>query len=116
MALPGAEALLESGPSVAPELQRNAKFYISFDGTGVPMRPSELVGRPGKQADGSACTREAKLGCVFTQLGLDKEGHPQRDPDSTTYVGAIESSTPLAGASTPKLCAADWIRPGLSSP
>ena len=43
--------------------------------------------------DGSARTREAKLGCVFTQVGLDKEGYPQRDPDSTTYVGAIESST-----------------------
>jgi hypothetical protein len=57
------------------------------------VRKSELVGRPGKQADGSARTREAKLGCVFTQVGLDKEGRPQRDPDSTTYVGAIESST-----------------------
>ena len=69
-----------------------AKFYISFDGTGVPVRPGELVGRRGKQPDGSARTREAKLGCVFTQLGLDREGHPQRDPQSTTYVGAIESS------------------------
>ncbi len=69
------------------------KFYISFDGTGVPVRPNELLGRRGKQADGSARTREAKLGCVFTQVGLDKEGHPQRDADSTTYVGAIESST-----------------------
>jgi hypothetical protein len=69
------------------------KFYVSFDGTGVPVRKNELVGRRGKQADGSARTREAKLGCVFTQVGLDKEGYPQRDPDSTTYVGAIESST-----------------------
>ncbi len=70
-----------------------AKFYISFDGTGVPVRKNELVGRRGKQADGSARTREAKLGCVFTQVGLDKKGQPERDPDSTTYVGAIESST-----------------------
>lgn len=69
------------------------KFYISFDGTGVPVRKNELLGRRGKQADGSARTREAKLGCVFTQVGLDKEGRPQRDPDSTTYVGAMESST-----------------------
>jgi len=61
-----------------------AKFYISFDGTGVPMRKSELLGRRGKQADGSARTREAKLGCVFTQVGLDREGYPQRDPNSTT--------------------------------
>jgi hypothetical protein len=69
------------------------KFYVSFDGTGIPMRLSELEGRPGKQPDGSARTREAKLGCVFTQTGLDKKGRPQRDPDTTTYVGAIESST-----------------------
>lgn len=69
------------------------KFYVSFDGTGVPVRQAELTGRRGKQPDGSARTREAKLGCVFTQVGLDSEGRPQRDPDSTTYVGAIESST-----------------------
>ena len=68
------------------------KLYVSFDGTGVPMRKSELLGRKGKQPDGSARTREVKLGCVFTQVGLDKEGNPMRDPDSTTYVGAIESS------------------------
>src|SRR5260370_6504294 len=56
------------------------------------MRQHELLGRRGKQADGSARTREAKVGCVFPQVGLDKDGGPQRDPDSTTYVGAIESS------------------------
>jgi hypothetical protein len=77
----------------APALGPAAKFYVSFDGTGVPVRKEEWIGRPGKQADGSARTREAKLGCVFTQVGLDKEGRPQRDPESTTYVGAIESST-----------------------
>jgi hypothetical protein len=87
------EQIVQTGVSVPPKLEAGAKFYVSFDGTGVPVRPSELVGRRGKQADGSARTREAKLGCVFTQVGLDKEGHPQRDPDSTTYVGAIESST-----------------------
>ena len=81
------------GPSAALQLAAGTKFYVSFDGTGVPVRKSELVGRRGKQPDGSARTREVKLGCVFTQVGLDKEGHPQRDPDSTTYVGAIESST-----------------------
>jgi hypothetical protein len=68
------------------------KFYASFDGTGVPVRPSELAGRRGKQSEGSARTREAKLGCIFTQIGVDSEGHPQREPDSTTYVGATESS------------------------
>jgi hypothetical protein len=89
------EQILQA-PSTAPSSQphrSDAKFYVSFDGTGVPVRKNELLGRPGKQTDGLARTREAKLGCVFTQVGLDKEGYPQRDPDSTTYVGAIESST-----------------------
>jgi len=85
--------LIKAGASHPPNLKPGTKFYISFDGTGVPVRKSELVGRPGKQPDGTARTREAKLGCVFTQVGLDPEGYPQRDPDSTTYVGAIESST-----------------------
>ena len=59
---------LEIGPRV-PIL------YILMDGTGVPVR-----------------TREVKLGCVFTQTGLDEEGYPLRDPASTTYVGAIETA------------------------
>jgi hypothetical protein len=85
--------IVQHGIQAPPKLEPGSKFYVRFDGTGVPVRKNELVGRPGKQADGSARTREAKLGCVFTQIGLDKEGRPQRDPDSTTYVGAIESST-----------------------
>ena len=87
------QRLRDNGISDPPKLDPHTKFYVSFDGTGVPVRKCELVGRPGKQPDGSARTREAKLGCVFTQVGLDKKGYPQRDPDSTTYVGAIESST-----------------------
>ena len=82
--------ILQAAHTPAPA--SDTKFYVSFDGTGVPVRLSELVGRRGKQADGSARTREAKLGCVFTQVGLDREGCPQRDPNSTSYVGAIESS------------------------
>lgn len=65
-------------------------LYIAYDGTGVPMTPWELVGRKGKQVDGSAKTREAKLGCVFTQTTLDEKGRPVRDPDSTSFVGQIE--------------------------
>ncbi len=67
-------------------------LYISLDGTGVPMLPQELEGRRGKQADGSAKTREVKLGCVFTQTTTDENGFPLRDPDSTTFVGAIENA------------------------
>jgi len=65
-------------------------LYASYDGTGVPMVPWEVAGRKGKQADGSAKTREAKLGCVFTQTGVDEKGWPVRDEASTSFVGAIE--------------------------
>ena len=67
-------------------------MYISMDGTGVPVVRSETEGRKGKGADGQAKTREAKLGCVFTQTRVDDDGHPIRDENSTTYIGAIESA------------------------
>lgn len=64
-------------------------MYVSADGTGVPMVPEELVGRKGKQADGKAKTRQAYLGCVFTQHCVDAKGHPVRDWESTTYVSGF---------------------------
>ena len=67
-------------------------LYVEFDGTGVPMVPATLAGRQGKQADGTAKTREAKLGCVFTQTAFDAEGRPIRDRASTTFVGKIEDA------------------------
>ena len=72
-------------------------MYVSADGTGVPMRKEELAGRAGKQPDGSAKTRMAYLGCVFTQHRTDEKGHPVRDYESTTYVssfGPIEEFGP----------------------
>lgn len=63
-------------------------LYVSCDGTGTPMRAEELVGRKGKQPDGSAKTREVKLGAVFTQHRIDAEGHPVRDYQSTSYVAS----------------------------
>lgn len=67
-------------------------LYVQMDGTGVPMVRAETQGRAGKVEGQPAHTREAKLGCVFTQTSLDEEGRPVRDEDSTTYVGAIESA------------------------
>ena len=66
-------------------------FYVSADGTGIPMRPEELAGRPGKQAEGKAKTRQVYLGCVFTQHRLDDGGHPVRDWESTTYVSSLDA-------------------------
>lgn len=68
----------------------DATLYVSFDGTGVPMRKEALSQSKGK--NGPARTREVKLGCVFTQTGLDEKGRPVRDEASTSYCGAIESS------------------------
>ena len=62
--------------------------YIEPDGTGVPMRAPDLEGIEGK--DGKAKTREAKIGAVFSQTGLDDKGRPVRDKASTSYASAIE--------------------------
>lgn len=67
-------------------------LYIQIDGTGVPVTVAEAQGRQGKEPGQPAKTREAKLGCVFTQTGTDEEGRPVRDEDSTSYVGAIETA------------------------
>src|SRR5882762_5880570 len=67
-------------------------LYVQIDGTGVPVVKAETEGRPGKIDGQPAHTREAKLGCVFTQTEWDAEGYPIRDPDSTTYTGAIETA------------------------
>ena len=67
-------------------------MYVEYDGTGVPAMKREASGRKGKQEDGTAKTREAKLGCIFTQTGTNEKGEPIRDKNSTTYFGAIETS------------------------
>lgn len=67
-------------------------MYVEADGTGVPMNRRSLQGVKGRGADGQAKTREVKIGCVFTQTGLNKEGEPERDEDSTTWIAGIESS------------------------
>jgi hypothetical protein len=85
---PTVEPWLAQEPVVLPAVV-TPQFYVSYDGTGVPMRPVELRGRKGKQPDGSAKTREIKLGCVFTQHGVDAQGHPLRDPEATTYVASF---------------------------
>jgi hypothetical protein len=67
-------------------------LYVQMDGTGVPVVKKETAGRRGKLDGLPAHTREAKLGCVFTQTKWDKEGFAIRDLDSTTYIGAIETA------------------------
>lgn len=66
-------------------------LYAEMDGTGIPVVRKESEGRAGKQDGQPAHTREAKLGCVFTQTTVDEEGYPIRDEASTSYVGGIEN-------------------------
>jgi hypothetical protein len=67
-------------------------MYVLMDGIQVPVMAAETEGRAGRIEGQRARTRECKLGCVFTQTTVDKEGWPIRDLDSTTYVGAIETA------------------------
>jgi hypothetical protein len=67
-------------------------LYLSMDGTGVPMRRSELRGREGKQPDGSAKTREVKVCAIWSAESKDAHGHPVRDEGSVSYSAAIESA------------------------
>ena len=77
--------VIEPEPGDAPTL------YLGLDGTGVPARKSEVAGREGKQPDGTARTREAKLAVVWSAESTDKDGRPVRDPGSATYNAAIET-------------------------
>ena len=76
----------EPVPGPAPTM------YLGLDGTGVPVRPTEVEGRRGKQPDGSAKTREVKLVTVWTAETRDKQGRPVRDPGSVSYNAAVESA------------------------
>lgn len=94
----GADAQAWQGRPAQPGSCDASVLYVSADATGVPMRKEELVGRAGKQADGSAKTRSAYLGCVFTQHKTDEKGRPVRDYESTTYLsnlGPLEDFGPM---------------------
>jgi hypothetical protein len=67
-------------------------LYVQMDGTQVFVVKFETEGRAGRTPRQPARTRECKLGCVFTQTGVDDQGRPVRDEGSTTYVGAIETA------------------------
>jgi hypothetical protein len=83
--------------SPVPTSSENPIIYVELDGTGIPVSPGEIdTSKPGKQGDKQK-TKEAKVGCVFTQTTADQSGRPVRDESSTTYVGAIESAEDFGG-------------------
>ena len=91
----GAEIAVDERQHVEKMSEGAPTMYLGMDGTGVPMRAQEVANRAGKQADGSAKTREAKLVTVWTAESRDQEGRPVRDPGSVTYSAAIESAAAL---------------------
>jgi hypothetical protein len=86
----GREVAADEAGVVEPEPAAAPTLYLGLDGTGVPARKAEVEGRPGKQADGSSKTREAKLAVVWSTV-TGKDGSPVRAPGSATYNAAIES-------------------------
>jgi len=68
------------------------KMYVLMDGVQIPVVAADTEGRTGRIEGQRARTRECKLGAVFTQTTVDKDGWPIRDPDSTTYTGAVETA------------------------
>ena len=77
--------------TVAPDAAPADTLYLGMDGTGVPVRKAETRGRRGKQPDGSAKTREAKLAVVWASAGRDRDNNPLRDPESVSVNAAIET-------------------------
>ena len=98
----GREIAADEGQHVVPAAAAEIAptLYLGLDGTGVPMRKGEVEGRPGKQADGSAKTREVKLCTVWSAEGRDAEGVPVRDEGSVSYSAAIESAATRDTAET----------------
>src|SRR5216110_641934 len=91
----GAEIAVDEHQQVEKMGEVTPTMYLGMDGTGVPMRTQEVADRAGKQADGSAKTREAKLVTIWTAESRDEQGQPVRDPGSITYSAAIESAATL---------------------
>ncbi len=73
------------GGAVVP-LQKMPKLYTAIDATGIPVVRHETEDRPGKDATRKTKTRDATLGCVFTQTRPGATGllmrwgidHPRR--------------------------------------
>ncbi len=73
-------------------MQEIVKGLVIGVGAGVTVRKDAARGRRGKQPDGSAKTREAKIAAVWSAETPDKDGSPIRDPHSASYNAAIETA------------------------
>ena len=79
-------------------LPKGTTFYVEADGTGIPVRAEETVGRAGKGEDGQAKTREIKVGVVFTQD--PPEGPTPAQPPAQTPAQRVAGGPALAVVQT----------------
>lgn len=106
----GREIVVDERNHTEPDIEISPTLYLGMDGTGIPMRASELKDRVGKQPDGTAKTREVKLCTVWSAEGRDKDGVPQRDEGSISYSAAIESAAMKDTAEGPSAFAERVLR------
>ena len=76
-------------------LKEGQTLCCALDGTGVPARPSETVGRAGKNGE-RAATREAKVGALWVSE-RDGGGRPRTVPGSVVLFAAVESAAETPG-------------------
>ena len=69
----GAEIAADEHKGGEPAGDTAPTRYLGMDGTGVPMRNSKVADRAGKQPDGSAKTREAKVVTIWTAESRDSQ-------------------------------------------
>ncbi len=94
-------------------LKAGRVLCCALDGTGVPARPSETVGRAGKDGE-RAATREAKVGALWVSE-RDGAGRPRTVPGSVVLFAAVESAAETPGGESEferrllrELAAAGW--------
>ncbi len=87
----GREVVAFERRDVPPAAVIPTRPVVAADGTGVPIRPAELAGRAGKQADGTARTREAKL-LRICEVAPDPKGRIKAVAGSITQSSVIDSA------------------------
>ena len=97
------------GPAARKSLKEGEILCVALDGTGVPARPSETVGRAGRNG-GRAGTREAKVGVLWRSSPTARAACARRTARCLYFPG-VESSADdarrLAGGGA---CCANWRR------
>ena len=68
-------------------------MFIMMDGTGVPCTPADTANVAGKGLDGSAKTRELKVGVIGYYAWLDAEERPVPERRSVTHVVAAAEAS-----------------------